>query len=632
MTPQEILKKYWGFDSFRPLQHEIIDAVLNQKDCLALLPTGGGKSLCYQVPAVLNEGICLVVSPLLSLMADQVDGLRSRGIKAMAVNSFMSRKQIDRALDNAIYGGFKLLYVSPERLRTELFIERFKKMNVSLIAVDEAHCISQWGYDFRPSYLTIGELRELKPEVPVLALTATATELVVNDILQTLSIRDNLVFRQSYARTNLSIIVQMMEDKKTFLRKKLTKLEGSSIVYARSRLKCQEIAEFLQQRGIPAQYYHAGLSHTGRQKKQEQWAKGKNTCMVATNAFGMGIDKADVRMVIHIDLPDSIEAYYQEAGRAGRDGKESESLILCSDSDQRKLVDNFNRSFPPESEIREVYDKICNHFQITLNSGLNETRLFDLGAFANKYALKKSGVMNCLKQLHSEGFIELSEGLVQPSRVKVVSKNRSGQTADQESLQNIMDYLLRAYSGIIDNPCHINEDEIARNLNILPELLKKRLNYLTQSEYLEYHPSSDLPAITFLMNRIDTKQLNLGSSFGKRKETAQKRIDSVLTIIREVNGCRMNMVLNYFGEEAKEKCGKCDLCLGMNRILTKSESKDLKLAIDQFFSKKKTVDLSEIADCFPGYSKKQVIEICRELLADGVLEFDRTKLILCAKS
>ena len=626
MTSEQILKAYWGYESFRPLQADIIRSVLNGEDCLALLPTGGGKSLCYQVPALQMDGICIVISPLLSLMADQVEQLKARGIKAMAVNSFMNKKQIDHALDSAVYGDFKLLYISPERIQTEMFQERLKKMKVSFIAVDEAHCISQWGYDFRPSYLQIGQLRELTADIGILALTATATTDVVGDIMDKLSFRGEKVFRKSYARDNLSIQVFRKEDKRNFLVQKLKSLNGSSIVYARNRKRCRELAEFLQSEGIEASYYHAGLNHEERMERQREWAGSSGMCMVATNAFGMGIDKADVRCVIHVDLPDTLEAYYQEAGRAGRDGKPCQAITLFSEGDVRKLRDNFRKSYPPMEEIRRVYQNLCNHLQVAMHEGQGQSFTLDMGEVCEKYKLKKSLLYHGLKQLQAASYLDLSEGFDQASKVMVTASRSALSVLGNEKLSKIMEYLLRSYSAILDEAVAIDELPMARRLNTSADEVRKGLDYLHKASYLEYNPGHDLPGITFLSDRIRPNEIRFGRQQKDLKAHAEMRLQSVLDFMKEKKICRMQSILSYFGEAEAPPCGHCDVCQGRFKAMDRKTSNALTDAILASLKDLGDIGVSELEYRIQGYPEGEVVRRCRELLDRGILKLDGDRL------
>ena len=633
MTAEQILEKYWGHQSFRPLQKEIINSIVNGGDTIALLPTGGGKSICYQVPALMQNGLCLVISPLLSLMTDQVEQLLARDIKAVAINSFMSRNQIDHALDNTIFGNYKLLYISPERLQTEIFKERFKKMPISFIAVDEAHCISQWGYDFRPSYLEINTLRELRPELPILALTATATSEVVDDIGRHLSLRNAAVFKQSYARKNLAFSVVKAENKNERILKALKGTSGSSIVYVRNRKKTVEIAEYLNQNGICASFYHAGIKKEDRQTRQKIWSEHPAMCMVSTNAFGMGIDKADVRTVIHYDLPESIEAFYQEAGRAGRDGLPSNAITLYSNSDRLRLIKNHDSSFPPETSLQHIYDKLCNHFQIALNEGLDMTFLIDVSEFVGKYQLNNSLAKNALKQLHHEGFISLSEGILQPSTIQICMDRSTLFEVERPQVQNeLINYLLRAYSGILEQDCQIDEKLIGRQLDISPEELSRHLEYLSRTNVIIYKASSSLPAITFLKNRVSADQLLIGQGYKKRKEVNKSRIDSVVSFMENSALCRMVFILDYFGEEGSEACGTCDVCTGILAEPNEKQRNELMREIVSILKTKGSLSVSEIHASLSGYQERHVIQSCRTLLDKGILISDGLILDLVDKT
>lgn len=560
----QILKKYWGYDNFRPLQEDIIVSTLNKNDTLALLPTGGGKSICFQVPALAMDGLCLVISPLIALMKDQVENLQKKGIRAIAITSAMSFKEIDIALDNAIHGNFKFLYISPERLHNELFLARLSKMKVSLLAIDEAHCISQWGYDFRPSYLRIAEIREKLPDVPVLALTATATPEVVKDIQQKLHFKKENVLQKSFERKNLAYIVLYEEDKLNRLINICNKIPGTAVIYARNRKKTQEIALFLRKNNISADFYHAGLSAIERNKKQEYWINNKTRIMVATNAFGMGIDKPDVRFVVHMDLPDNLEAYFQEAGRGGRDEKKAYGILLYSQNDRLELERNFELSFPSIEQIRTTYQAICNYFQLAIGAGEGISFDFDIHELCTRYNLKPLTVFNSLKFLEREGYLATTESVYHSSKIhiKVNKEDLYKFEVANRIYEPIIKLLLRSYGGLFDYYVSVNEQEIAQRLKSDKNNVVKLLNELKKLDIIDYVASTDLPQILFLQERKDASKLSISAeNYAQLKERAKKRIEWVVHYTESRHLCRSRILLSYFGESNANDCGQCDVCI-----------------------------------------------------------------------
>lgn len=569
MDIRQILLKYWGYSNFRPLQEEIVNAAINGIDTLALLPTGGGKSICFQVPAMAKEGICIVVSPLIALMKDQVENLLKRNIKAIAIYSGMTKREIDIALDNCVYGNVKFLYVSPERLETEIFTERLKKMNVNLFAIDEAHCISQWGYDFRPSYLNIANLRELKPDVPFLALTATATPEVVIDIQKQLGFKNENILQKSFERKNISYVVLNEEDKLNRLLKILTKIKGTSVVYVRSRKKTREIAQFLYQNNISADYYHAGLTNEERTTKQHNWIENKTRVIVSTNAFGMGIDKPDVRTVVHLDLPDSLEAYFQEAGRAGRDEKKAFAVLLVEEADRMDLEQRIISSFPPIEAIKQVYQALANFFQIPIGSAYNESYNFNITTFSNQYNMQVTAVFNCLKFLEREGYLILSEAYYNPSRLRIeISKEDLYEFQVKNSrFDTFIKTILRSYSGLFENYTKIDEFELAKRLSTTKEKIVNGLSYLHQLKIIDYIKQTNLPQITFTTERLNVNDIRISpQNYKDRKEIAIKKMESVIYYSNTLHKCRSQILLTYFGENNTFRCGVCDVCLERNKL------------------------------------------------------------------
>jgi ATP-dependent DNA helicase RecQ len=567
-TPKQILQKHWGYSSFRPPQEEIIQSVLEGRDTLALLPTGGGKSICFQVPGMMMRGVCLVVTPLIALMKDQAEGLKRRGIPAEAVFSGMHPDDISRKLDNCLYGNVKFLYLSPERLRSDMMREYINRMEVNLLAVDEAHCISQWGYDFRPPYLEIAQIRPLVPGVPVIALTATATPEVITDIQEKLEFRAQNVFNKSFERKNLTYFVFQEENKLARLLRIIEKTPGTGIVYVRNRRQTKVIDDFLGKNGHSSTHYHAGIDASLRHHRQEEWIRGKVKVMVATNAFGMGIDKPDVRFVVHLDLPDSLEAYFQEAGRGGRDEKESVAVQLFEEADIRELERFLEASFPPVNEIRSVYRKLGNSFNLAVGAGRDAAFDFDLTAFCERYSLSKLLVHHSLRLLEREGYIMLSPFDETLSRIHIHIRPDDlyrFQVA-QPAYDPFIKLLLRSYSGIMTDPVVISEKELARRAGVSEDRIIYALKYLQKMEVLRYYPRKTMPQIVFTTERMDEDQLIFSPAHYRiRKETARKRLDSVIDYVRSQTRCRSQMLLSYFGEERAPRCGKCDLCLARNK-------------------------------------------------------------------
>lgn len=568
-----ILKQYWDYDSFHPLQEEIIHAVLDQKDALALLPTGGGKSVCYQVPAMASEGICLVISPLIALMKDQVENLNKRGILAAAIYSGMSRRAILQTLKNAAYGPYKLLYVSPERLETSLFKEYLPALGVNLIAVDEAHCISQWGYDFRPSYLRIAELRNELPGVPVLALTASATETVQQDICEKLQLKSPKIFRQSYTRPNLSYSVFRPDSKFTKLVAIVSKVKGSAIVYCKSRRRTLEIAELLNMHGLSAQHYHAGLTSEQRMQRQQDWIENRTRVIVCTNAFGMGIDKPDVRLVIHVDMPDCLESYYQEAGRAGRDGKKSYAVLLYNEEDITELSEAHVKRFPTLEQVRTVYSALVNHLQIPSYTGDDTSFTFQFASFIRHFKLDSTVALYALKAMEQDGWLHFNEKNFSPSTIVF--------TTTKEQLENfqqvypphelLLTTLLRTYSGIFDFPVSISEKVLASLLHRTEEEIRQSLSEAQAFGIIQYQPSSDAPQIVFRKHRVPVNEFSISMvPFKLRREAFIERVQKMIAYTNS-EGCRSLFINQYFGDKDTRPCGVCDNCLRTKTTSLSSE-------------------------------------------------------------
>jgi ATP-dependent DNA helicase RecQ len=560
---RQILTRYWGYPEFRPLQLEIIESVAAGKDTLGLMPTGGGKSITFQVYSLAYEGICVVVTPLIALMKDQVENLNRKGIKALAVHSGMSAREIKLTLDNAVWGNYKFLYVSPERLNSERFVERLEQMKVNLLTVDEAHCISQWGYDFRPSYLSIIKVRELLPKVKILALTATATPKVADDIQDKLGFKEKNLLKMSFHRENLSYLVRHVENKTGYLLNTLKKSKGSGVVYVRSRKATREIAEELRQNGISASYYHAGLGNFVRSARQDDWLSGRTRVIVATNAFGMGIDKANVRFVIHIDAPDSLEAYYQEAGRAGRDGKKSAAVLLYNNADTTKLKKHISTSFPEIDNIKRIYDSLCNYFQIAVGYGKGQVREFSLQGFAQAYKFQQAMVYNSLKILQRQEYLEFTEQVDSPSRVYFpISRDElyKFQVANAK-LDDFIKLLLRSYTGLFTGYVSVDEELLSKRSGLNRDQVYNYLKHLRQSKVIDYVPKSQTPFIYFTKERVHIDRIKISKeNYDLRKKDYTEKIESVIHYATDSATCRSQILLSYFGETDTAACGTCDIC------------------------------------------------------------------------
>ncbi len=566
---RETLARYWGFTSFRPLQEEIINAVVSGNDAIGLLPTGGGKSVTYQVPPVASGGLCLVITPLIALMKDQVARLKSMNIKAMAIHSGMTREEVEISLDNCLYGDYHLLYVSPERLHTPLFRARLPRFNFTLVAVDEAHCISQWGYDFRPSYLQIAEIRDILGEkVPFLALTATATPQVVKDIISRLRLKNPGIFQTSFKRANITYVVREVEDKSAYVLRSLKKEQGSGIIYVNSRKRSKEVAEMLVTNDIRADFYHAGLPQEMRDRKQNAWSSGEVRVIVATNAFGMGIDKADVRFVIHWDCPDSIEAYYQESGRAGRDGQPSFAVLLWSQDEKRKLADSVKLKFPPVEKIKDVYEAIGNFYQLPVGSGKNSVHDFDLWKFVTAFRFSVTETYNSLNFLQKEGYLEFTDEINNSSRVHfVVSRDDlyKFQVANEE-YDRFIKLLLRTYSGMFSEFVPINEETMAARSGMTREAIYQYLLRLTSQGIIHFIPGKKSPLVIFTEERLDRSHLVISPDlYLKVKENYIERVAMITEYADNKTRCRSAFLTGYFGEE-NGRCGLCDTCQERNEL------------------------------------------------------------------
>jgi len=617
-TSLSILKEYWGYDKFRPLQEEIIHEILLGNDTLALMPTGGGKSICFQVPALQKEGICIVISPLIALMKDQVENLRRRGIEAIAIYSGMSNREVDIALDNCIFGNIKFLYLAPERLYNDMVQERIRHMNVNLFAIDEAHCISQWGYDFRPSYLELINLRKLKPNIPFLALTATATPMVVEDIQKHLGFSVTNVLSKSFRRENLAYMVFKEDNKMGRMLKVISKVGGTGIVYVRNRRETQEIARYLLNHGIPADFYHAGLDIPSRSKKQESWFNNQTRVIVATNAFGMGIDKADVRFVIHLDIPDSLEAYYQEAGRAGRDGKKAYPVLLYQQSDRDELWQNIDLNFPDFKYIQQVYHHVCNYYQIAYGAGKGLTFDFDVVDFAKRYKLEIIKVISALKFLERDKWLALSEAVYIPSRLKfeVDFQELYRYQVQNARFDALIKAILRVYGGVFDYYVPINEYELAKKLAKPYEEIVKMLNLLQEQELATYVGKTEAPQLQFLQPRVDYKNLYVDTQFiAERKQIKEEQIKAIYQYL-DSKSCRSLNLQHYFGEETKEPCGVCDLCVVRQHKSGISKSIEKKI---QYLLLDKPMSLHDLIEAIEIGNDEDRLKVFRQLLDSNTI-------------
>jgi len=601
-------------------------SVLDGHDTLALLPTGGGKSVCFQVPALAREGICLVITPLIALMKDQVGQLRNRGIQAVAIHAGMNRSEIDILLNNCIYGAVKFLYLSPERIQTELFIARVKQMNVNLIAVDEAHCISQWGYDFRPPYLKIADLRELKPSVPIIALTATATPEVRDDVMEKLFFRKPRgLFLKSFARTNLSFVVRKSENKERKLLEILQKVKGSAIVYVRSRKTTQEVAATLVKRGISASYYHAGLNFEERSRRQEEWIQNHSRVMVATNAFGMGIDKPDVRTVVHLDLPENIEAYYQEAGRAGRDGLKSYAAILYQQADIVNLQFKTEQAHPSPEFLRKIYQALANYFQLALGSSEGESYDFDLHDFAERFHFQSHEIYVALKKLEEEGLIQFNESFYSPSQVYLL-KDKPGlyqfQIANAR-FDPFVKMILRLYGGeLFSGYVKISEQQLAKGLKLPYDETVLLLKHLHELRVLDYQPTKDKPQLTFVLPRQDADRLPLNiKRLEERKELSISKMNAMLELVTSTHRCRMVMIQDYFGEVDQPDCGICDVCIARKKKENFSELRELQESIVTLVSQR-LITVEELEERIAPRDHELFVDVVRDMVDDGVLAYD----------
>ena len=620
---QEILKQYWGYDSFRDLQEEIITSIGEGKDTLGLMPTGGGKSITFQVPALAQSGLCIVITPLIALMKDQVQNLRKRGIKALAIYSGMTRQEIVTALENCIFGDYKFLYISPERLDTEIFRIKLRSMKVSMITVDESHCISQWGYDFRPAYLKIAEIRELLPGVPVLALTATATPEVVKDIQSRLNFREENVFRMSFERKNLAYIVRKTDNKTGELLHILKRIDGSAIIYVRNRRRTKEITELLMQEGITADFYHAGLDNAVKDLRQKRWQNGEIRVMVATNAFGMGIDKPDVRIVLHIDLPDSPEAYFQEAGRAGRDGLKAYAVILYAKSDKMTLHKRVADTFPEKEYILQVYEHLQYYYQMAMGDGFQCIREFNLEEFCRKFKYFPVPVDSALKILTQAGYLEYTDEQDNASRILFtirrdeLYKLREMGTEAETLIQTI----LRSYTGVFTDYAYISEDTLAIRTGLTRQQIYNILVTLTKRRIVDYIPHKKTPYIIYTRERLELRNLHIPASvYEERKARYEARIKAMEEYVTSESVCRSRMLLRYFGEKNEHNCKQCDVCLNRHETdcLPEDSFREMRKQILELLARK-SLPPAGIANAIEA-EREDISRVIQYLLEEGELK------------
>ncbi len=623
---RQLLVKYWGYGSFRPLQEEIILSVVNGNDTLALMPTGGGKSITFQIPALAKEGICLVITPLIALMRDQVENLNSRGIKAVAIHSGLTKREIDIALDNCIFGDYKFMYLSPERIATDIFRARAGKMKVNLVAIDEAHCISQWGYDFRPSYLKIADLREyLTGSPPFLALTATATTDVVDDIQEKLGFREKNLLKKSFERKNLVYLVRNVENKVGYVLESISKIQGSGIIYTRSRKRTEEVANLLAKSNVSSDYYHAGLDNDIRNKKQEAWQKGRIRIMVATNAFGMGIDKPDVRFVIHYDLPDTIEAYFQEAGRAGRDGNRAYAVLLYNNSDKVKAERRIEQNFPEIKEIKDVYEALGNYLKIPYEGGKFEAFDFNIYDFISHYKFNLINAYSSLKFLQKEGYIELTDELSNKSKIffTVSRDDLYNFQLSNEQYDAFIKLILRNYTGVFTNYTKIDEKTLAKKTGTDVDKVYKLLNRLKYYKIIDYIPYKKTPMVIYTEERLKRKSLYISpENYKQRKKQYIRKINAVINYATNQNKCRSVQLLEYFGEKNAYRCGHCDACNQRNELDLSKYQFDLIIEQLKDNLKENSCTLEELVENIE-YKKEKVVKVIHWLLDHNKIQKNR---------
>lgn len=619
---RKILKDYWGYDNFRGIQEDIIRSIGSGRDTLGLMPTGGGKSITFQVPAMAKDGLCIVITPLIALMKDQVRNLRDRGIKAIAIYSGMTREEIIIALENCIFGNYKFLYISPERLDTEIFRIKLRSMKVSMITVDESHCISQWGYDFRPAYLKISEIRNLLPGVPVLALTATATPEVVKDIQQRLAFKEENVFRMSFERKNLAYIVRRTESKQEELLHILKHVDGSAIVYAHNRKRTKEYAQLLNENGITATFYHAGLSNDTKDQRQKSWVKGETRVMVATNAFGMGIDKPDVRLVVHVDIPDSPEAYFQEAGRGGRDSKKAYAVLLYARSDKATLKKRITDTFPEKDYIRTVYEHLNYYYQMAMGDGLGCTREFNIDEFCRNFKHFPIQVDSALKILTRAGYLEYTDEQDNNSRLMFTLTKEELYRIHETSpeTEKLINIILRSYTGVFTEYAYINEETLSLRTGMTRQQVYDTLISLTRRRILHYIPGKKTPYIIYTRERQEADRLIFTKEvYEDRKESFIRRIEAMTEYAETEDKCRSRMLLLYFGEKNEHNCGQCDVCLSSHSSGIKQGVFDeISRAIEETL-KEKDMTTSALMEKLESYDKENVTKVLSYLLAEEII-------------
>lgn len=619
-----ILKQYWGYDDFRGIQQEIIHSIGSGKDTLGLMPTGGGKSIAFQVPALAQEGICIVITPLIALMKDQVENLKKRGIKAAAIYSGLTHNEILVTLENCIFGDYKFLYVSPERLSSELFLTKLKRMRVSFITVDEAHCISQWGYDFRPSYIRIADLRKVVPQAPVLALTATATPEVVKDIQDKLLFRQEHVFKMSFARKNLAYVVRHTEDKESELLHIINSIPGTVIVYCRSRKGCRDLAAQLEERGLTATFYHAGLSNCEKDERQRLWQTDQCRVMVATNAFGMGIDKPDVRLVVHMDVPDSPEAYFQEAGRAGRDGRKAYAVLLYNASDKTKLMKRIPDTFPDREFIKEIYEHICYYYQMAMGDGLNVTREFNLNEFCRNFKHFPVPTDSALRILTRAGYLEYIDEQENDSRLIFLVRRDELYHLDglEPEYESLLQAVLRSYGGVFSDYITIDETLLGKQTGLSRDMVYRGLIALGKRRIISYIPYKKTPYIRFAQKRVETERILISREiYENRKEKYEARIQAMIDYATRDDLCRSRMLLAYFGETSEENCQACDVCLKKNSAgISQGLAENVERRITALLREQKEVPVHDID--FPGISRETVGQVLHQMVQEEKLLLD----------
>ena len=628
---RKILKDYWGYDNFRGIQEDIILSIGSGRDTLGLMPTGGGKSITFQVPALAKDGLCIVITPLIALMKDQVRNLRERGIKAIAIYSGMTREEIIIALENCIFGNYKFLYISPERLDTEIFRIKLRSMKVSMITVDESHCISQWGYDFRPAYLKISEIRNLLPDIPVLALTATATHEVVKDIQQRLAFKEENVFRMSFERKNLAYIVRKTENKQEELLHILKHVQGSAIVYAHNRKRTKEYSQMLNENGITATFYHAGLNNDTKDQRQKSWVKGETRVMVATNAFGMGIDKPDVRLVVHIDIPDSPEAYFQEAGRGGRDGEKAYAVLLYAKSDKATLKKRITDTFPDKEYIRTVYEHLNYYYQMAMGDGLGCTREFNIDEFCRNFKHFPIQVDSALKILTRAGYLEYTDEQDNNSRLMFTLTKEELYRIHETSpeTEKLINVILRSYTGLFTEYAYINEETLSLRTGMTRQQVYDTLISLTRRRILHYIPGKKTPYIIYTRERQEANRLVFSKKvYEDRKESFIHRIEAMTEYAECDDKCRSRMLLLYFGEKNEHNCGQCDVCLSSHSSgIKQGVFDDISRAIEEAL-KENEMTTSALIENLEGYDRKNVTKVLSYLLAEEIILQKNGKLLL----